>query len=122
MRLCQAVPVVGRAHRPPRYPSGSTNHYNQHRPHTALNGRPPISRLALNNLLGNAASAWLQLTHGKWLMGLGGVVSVIWGILLILVTIAGALVLTWWMGAYALFFGGALLALAFRLRHRHAGA
>lgn len=69
-----------------------------------------------------SASAWLQLTHGKWLMGLGGVVSVIWGILLILMPIAGALVLTWWMGAYALFFGGALLVLAFRLRHRHAGA
>ena len=27
--------------------------YNQHRPHTALAGKPPISRLALNNLLGN---------------------------------------------------------------------
>ena len=69
-----------------------------------------------------SATIRLQLTHGKWLMGLGGVVSVIWGILLILMPIVGALVLTWWMGAYALFFGGALLVLAFRLRHRHAGA
>jgi hypothetical protein len=24
-----------------------------HRPHTALAGQPPISRLAMNNLLGN---------------------------------------------------------------------
>jgi transposase InsO family protein len=27
--------------------------YNQHRPHSALAGKPPISRLALNDLLGN---------------------------------------------------------------------
>jgi uncharacterized membrane protein HdeD (DUF308 family) len=30
----------------------------------------------------------------------------------------GAVVLTWWMAAYALFFGGALLVLAFRLHAR----
>jgi len=61
----------------------------------------------------------LRPTHGKWLMGLGGAISVIWGFLLLLQPVIGALVLTWWIGAYALFFGGALLALAFRLRHRH---
>jgi hypothetical protein len=27
--------------------------YNVHRPHAALAGRPPITRLAMNNLLGN---------------------------------------------------------------------
>jgi transposase InsO family protein len=27
--------------------------YNVHRPHTALAGKPPISRLTMNNLLGN---------------------------------------------------------------------
>jgi transposase InsO family protein len=27
--------------------------YNVHRPHTALAGQPPISRLAMNSLLGN---------------------------------------------------------------------
>jgi uncharacterized membrane protein HdeD (DUF308 family) len=30
----------------------------------------------------------------------------------------GAVVLTWWIAAYALFFGVALLVLAFRLRGR----
>ncbi len=64
------------------------------------------------------AAVRLQPTHGKWLMGFGGAVSVVWGILLILQPFIGALVLTWWMGAYALFFGGALLVLAFRLRRR----
>jgi uncharacterized membrane protein HdeD (DUF308 family) len=62
----------------------------------------------------------LNLAHGRWLMGFGGAASVIWGILLLLWPFTGALVLTWWMGAYALIFGGALLALAFRLRRlRH---
>jgi uncharacterized membrane protein HdeD (DUF308 family) len=55
--------------------------------------------------------------QGRWLMGLSGVISIIWGFLLMLWPLAGALVLTWWMAGYALFFGGALLALAFKL-HR----
>jgi uncharacterized membrane protein HdeD (DUF308 family) len=39
-------------------------------------------------------------------------------VLLIVWPLTGALVLTWWLAAYALFFGGALLVLAFRLRAR----
>jgi uncharacterized membrane protein HdeD (DUF308 family) len=65
-----------------------------------------------------AASFRLNLAHGKWLMTLGGAVSVAWGVLLILWPLTGALVLTWWMAGYALFFGGVLLFLAFRLRRR----
>lgn len=60
----------------------------------------------------------LNLEHGQWLMKLGGFISVIWGILLMLWPLVGALVLTWWMAGYALFFGVALLVLAFRLRAR----
>jgi uncharacterized membrane protein HdeD (DUF308 family) len=48
----------------------------------------------------------------------GGIVSIIWGALLFIWPITGALVLTWWMAGYALFFGGALIALGFQLRAR----
>jgi uncharacterized membrane protein HdeD (DUF308 family) len=62
----------------------------------------------------------LRKTHGKWLLALSGIVSVVWGVLLFIAPIAGAVVMTWWLGAYALIFGGVLLVLAFRLRkHRN---
>ncbi|OYD82428.1 HdeD family acid-resistance protein [Azospirillum brasilense] len=67
-----------------------------------------------------AAAIRLRTTHGKWWLGFGGVVSVLWGILLFVAPIPGAVVMTWWLGAYALVFGVALLVLAFRLRgHRN---
>lgn len=64
------------------------------------------------------ASFRLNIPHGRWLMAFAGAVSVIWGILLIIWPLIGAVVLTWWLAAYALFFGVALLVLAFRLRGR----
>jgi len=65
-----------------------------------------------------AASYRLKIPHGRWLMALAGAISVIWGVLLIIWPLIGALVLTWWMAAYALIFGVAMLVLAFRLRGR----
>lgn len=63
----------------------------------------------------------LHGAHGRWLMALAGVASVAWGVLLVMWPVAGALVLTWWIGAYALVFGAALVALAVALRrHRPA--
>jgi uncharacterized membrane protein HdeD (DUF308 family) len=53
---------------------------------------------------------------GEWLLGLNGVISVAFGLLLILVPVAGALTVVWLIGAYAAIGGVALLALAFRLR------
>jgi len=64
------------------------------------------------------ASYRLNVPHGRWLMALAGAISVIWGVLLIIWPLIGALVLTWWMAAYALIFGVAMLVLAFRLRRR----
>jgi uncharacterized membrane protein HdeD (DUF308 family) len=55
---------------------------------------------------------------GRWWLVLGGLVSLIYGALLVVVPMIGAVVLTWWLGAYALVFGIALIALAFKLKGR----
>jgi uncharacterized membrane protein HdeD (DUF308 family) len=60
----------------------------------------------------------LNLDHGRWWLVLGGLASIVYGLLLIGAPLIGALVLTWWLGAYALVFGVFLLILAFRLRAR----
>jgi uncharacterized membrane protein HdeD (DUF308 family) len=65
-----------------------------------------------------AAASRINLDHGRWWLILGGAASVIYGVLLIAAPLLGALVLTWWFGAYALVFGAALLVLSFRLRAR----
>lgn len=74
----------------------------------------------ISGVLMLAAAFRLQRTHGKWLLALAGVISVVWGILLSIAPIAGAVVMTWWLGAYAIVFGVTLLVLAFRLK-RHRG-
>lgn len=66
-----------------------------------------------------SAAFRLHIDHGRWWLALGGIVSIAYGVLLVIAPLIGALVLTWWIGAYALVFGVALLMLAFRLRpHR----
>ncbi|MET4624229.1 uncharacterized membrane protein HdeD (DUF308 family) [Bradyrhizobium sp. I1.8.5] len=70
-----------------------------------------------------AAAFRLNIDHGRWWLVLGGLLSLAYGALLILTPLIGALVLTWWMGAYALAFGIALVIFSFRLRSRqHQGA
>jgi uncharacterized membrane protein HdeD (DUF308 family) len=61
----------------------------------------------------------LHRQHGEWMMLLAGILSIAWGILVALFPIAGILVWAWWIGAYALVFGIAMLVLAFRLRRHH---
>jgi uncharacterized membrane protein HdeD (DUF308 family) len=65
-----------------------------------------------------AAAFRLNLEHGRWWLVLGGVLSLAYGVLLFFAPLIGALVLTWWMGAYALAFGVALVIFSFRLRSR----
>ena len=56
----------------------------------------------------------------EWFLILGGVISVLFGIGVMLAPGAGALALVWVIGAYALIIGGLLVALAFRLKkHAH---
>jgi uncharacterized membrane protein HdeD (DUF308 family) len=49
---------------------------------------------------------------------LSGAASLVFGVLLVMAPLAGLVVLTWWLGAYALVFGIMLLILGFRLRTR----
>ena len=58
-----------------------------------------------------------KVIRNEWLLVLAGVASIVFGILLLLQPAVGALVLIWWIGAWALFFGILLMMLAFRMRH-----
>lgn len=58
----------------------------------------------------------LRADHGRWWLILCGIASIIYGAMLFIAPMVGAVVLAWWIGAYALVFGAALLMMAFRLR------
>jgi uncharacterized membrane protein HdeD (DUF308 family) len=53
--------------------------------------------------------------EGEWLLVLGGILSVVFGILLIARPIAGALAVLWMIGVYAIAYGVLLIVQAFRL-------
>lgn len=75
-----------------------------------------------SGVLALVAAVRLRGDHGRWWLGLSGVLSVLAGLALAIAPLIGALVLTWWLGAYAVVFGVTLLVLAFRLRpHRQEG-
>lgn len=54
--------------------------------------------------------------YGRGWLVLSGLVSLLYGIVMIFAPVIGAIVLTWWLGAYSLVFGLSLIVLAFRLR------
>ena len=62
-----------------------------------------------------------RIIAGEWLLGIGGVVSVLLGIALLAAPRTGVLFGIYLIGAYALLFGVSLLAAAFRLRGHHQG-
>jgi uncharacterized membrane protein HdeD (DUF308 family) len=53
--------------------------------------------------------------EGEWLLGLSGLASAVFGVLVLIWPGAGALSVIWLIGAYAIVFGGLLVVLAFRL-------
>lgn len=53
---------------------------------------------------------------GEWLLILGGLISVVFGVFLVAQPGTGVLALLWLIAAYAVFFGILLVALAFRVR------
>ena len=65
-----------------------------------------------------SAAFTLNIDHGRWWLALGGIASIIFGILLVIEPLIGAVVLTLWIGAYALMFGVFLLVVAFQLHSR----
>jgi len=58
-----------------------------------------------------------KVINHEWLMVVAGIISVLFGVLLILQPAVGALAMIWWIGGFAIVFGILLVALAFRLRH-----
>jgi len=88
---------------------------------------PAITAIALVYVIG----AWALVTGafeiaaavrlrkyitGEWLLVLSGIASMVFGFLMMLVPLAGALVIALWFGAYALVTGVILIALGVRLR------
>jgi uncharacterized membrane protein HdeD (DUF308 family) len=65
-----------------------------------------------------AAAFTLKIDHGRWWLALGGIASLVFGVLLVIEPLIGAVVLTMWIGAYALVFGIFLLIVAFQLHSR----
>ena len=62
-----------------------------------------------------AAVALRREIENEWLLGLGGLVSVIFGILIAIFPGEGALALAWIIGIYAIVFGVLFIGLALRL-------
>ncbi len=60
----------------------------------------------------------LTRDHGRLWLVVGGIASVVWGLLMMVFPIAGLVVLTWWLGAYALIFGASLVVLGLNLHRR----
>jgi uncharacterized membrane protein HdeD (DUF308 family) len=69
-----------------------------------------------------AAAFDVRVDHGRWWLGLAGLASVVYGVLLFVAPLIGAIVLTWWVGAHALVLGATMVVLAVKLRMRRGNA
>jgi uncharacterized membrane protein HdeD (DUF308 family) len=58
-----------------------------------------------------------KVIEGEWMLVLGGILSVVFGGLLVVYPFAGALTVLWLIGVYAIAYGIMLTVLAFRLRN-----
>ncbi|HET9908887.1 MAG TPA: HdeD family acid-resistance protein [Anaerolineales bacterium] len=55
--------------------------------------------------------------EGEWFLLLSGLLSVLFGLALVIWPVAGLVAVTWMIGAYAIIFGILLIVLGFRLRN-----
>jgi uncharacterized membrane protein HdeD (DUF308 family) len=61
--------------------------------------------------------------ENEWMLILGGIISVIFGIIVLIAPGAGALALVWWIAIYSIVFGVMFVAFSLRLRnHQHHAA
>jgi uncharacterized membrane protein HdeD (DUF308 family) len=72
----------------------------------------------ITGILMIVAAFKLDPAYGRGWLIFSGIVSVLFGVALLIAPLVGAVVLTWWLGAYALVFGITLIALAFKLKGR----
>ena len=63
-----------------------------------------------------AAIEYRKEIRGEWVLSVGGIFSIIFGVVLIAYPAPGVLALVWLIGAYALIFGVTMIVLAFKLR------
>jgi uncharacterized membrane protein HdeD (DUF308 family) len=66
-------------------------------------------------------AAAMRTEQARWWLVLGGAAALLYGFLMIVAPLSGAVVLTWWLGAFALVFGAALIVLSLKLRSRYSG-
>ncbi len=63
-----------------------------------------------------AAVRLRKVITGEWFLALSGIISIIFGVVLLVTPGVGAVALVWILGMYALFFGILLLFLGFKLK------
>lgn len=61
-------------------------------------------------------AAFKHKREGWGWLAFSGITSILFGVVLVIAPLIGAVVLTWWIGAYALVFGAVLLVFGFKLR------
>jgi uncharacterized membrane protein HdeD (DUF308 family) len=64
-------------------------------------------------------TAFAMTERSRWWLLVGGAASLLYGMLMIVMPLIGALVLTWWIGAYAVVLGVSLIVLTLSLPKRN---
>jgi len=69
-----------------------------------------------------AAIRLREMIEGEWVLGLWGVLSILFGLFVVMYPLASAIAMVWMLGGYAILFGILLIVLAFRLKGEAAHA